>query len=447
MHEIATFHPIRKVPLPDEFPGVHRMGDEEEAAVLRVCRSRSLYRYYGVDPQGEVDAFEREFSAFLRVRHVLGVTSGTSALHTALSALKVGPGQEVIVPAYMWVSVIAAVVNLGAIPVLAEIDDTFCLDPDSVRRNITPRTAGIVLVHMSGAPGDALQLSRLAREHGLFLLEDCAQCAGGSIDGRMVGTFGDIAIFSFQLNKNLSSGEAGCIATNDNLLYRRALACHDSGYSRGEDGRLQLRDESAFGWGRGCRLDELRAAILRVQLRRLPEVIRSMQRSKFRLRALLHTYPQISLRRILDPSGDTSCFLLASFPNAETARLVNQRLRAHGIATQSAETSNVTLENYGLHIYFNIPALLRKIGTDHRGSPWTLHENRDSIYDYSRGACPQSDDLFARTQLLTIPSCLCPQDEEDILAAFRDTLGAVFYPGPPGPQRGLRLAPANGIHP
>jgi dTDP-4-amino-4,6-dideoxygalactose transaminase len=443
MFDTSSFQPIRKVPLPDEFPGVHRMGREEEEAVLRVCRSRSLYRYYGVDPQGEVAAFERELSAFLRVGHVIAVTSGTSALHTALSALKVGPGQEVIVPAYMWVSVIAAVVNLGAIPVLAEIDDTFCLDPDSVRRNITPRTAGIVLVHMSGAPGDAVQISRLAREHGLFLLEDCAQCAGGSINGQMVGTFGDISIFSFQVNKNLSSGEAGCIVTNDDLLYRRALACHDSGYSRGEDGRLQLRDESAFGWGRGCRLDELRAAILRVQLRRLPEVLRSMRRSKYRLRALLHSYESIALRRILDSTGDTSCFLLASFPDARIARLVNHRLRAHGIATQSAETSNVILEDYGLHIYFNIPALQRKVGTDHRGTPWTLRENRNSVYDYSRGACPQSDDLFARTQLLAIPSCLCPQDEEDILAAFRDALDSVFYRGP---HRGLQLASANGMH-
>ena len=139
---------------------------KKRAAVLRVCRSRSLYRYYGVDPQGEVDAFEREFSAFLRVRHVLAVTSGTSALHTALAALKVGPGQEVIVPAYMWVSVIAAVVNLGAIPVLAEIDDTFCLDPDSVRRNLTPRTAGIdagAYERRSGRRGAALLDWRASR--------------------------------------------------------------------------------------------------------------------------------------------------------------------------------------------------------------------------------------------------------------------------------------------
>jgi dTDP-4-amino-4,6-dideoxygalactose transaminase len=421
----APFQPIRKSPLPEEFPGVHRMDSEEEDAVLRVCRSRSFYRYYGVDPQGEVDAFEREFSAFLGARHALAVTSGTAALHTALTALRVGPGQEVIVPAYMWVSVIAAVVNLGAIPVLAEIDDTFCLDPRSVRSLITPRTAGIILVHMSGAPGDAPQLAALAHEHGLFLLEDCAQCVGGSIDGKMVGTFGDIGIFSFQMNKNMTSGEAGCVVTNSESLYRKALSSHDCGYSRGEDGLLQLEDETSFGWGRGSRMDELRAAILRVQLRRLPQVIQSMQHSKYRLRALLESYEEVQLRRILDTAGDTSCFLLIVLPDAATARAINERLRAHGIVTSSVETSNVILEHYGLHIYFNIPALQKKIGTDLRGTPWTLAENRDSVYSYARGVCPQSDDLFSRTQLLAIPSCLCNQDEEDLLAAFREVLEAV----------------------
>jgi dTDP-4-amino-4,6-dideoxygalactose transaminase len=426
MTDDLQFQPIRNNPLPEEFPGVHRMDHEEEAAILRVCRSRSLYRYYGVDPQGEVDAFEREFSSFLRVQHALAVTSGTSALHTALSALRVGPGQEVIVPSYLWVSVIAAVVNLGAIPVLAEIDDTFCLDPESVRSLITPRTTGIILVHMSGAPGDAPQLAKLAHDHGLFLLEDCAQCVGGSINGQMVGTFGDIAIFSFQINKNMSSGEAGCVVTNDDSLYRKTLACHDCGYSRGTDGHLQIEDEASFGWGRGGRMDELRAAILRVQLRRLPQVIESMQHSKHRLRTLLRGYEQVQLRRVLDTTGDTSCFLLVSFPDADTAHSINRRLRAHGIMTNYPESSNVILEDYGLHIYFNIPALQKKIGTDQRGTPWTLSENRDSVYDYACGSCPRSDDLFSRTQLLAVPSCLSEQDEEDILAAFREVLETVF---------------------
>ncbi len=418
------FVPVRRHPLPDEFPGVHRMGQEEEEEVLRICRSRSLYRYYGVDPQGEVSAFEQEFCTFLGVRHAVAVSSGTAALHTALSALRLGPGQEVIVPAYMWVSVIAAVVNLGAIPVLAEIDDTFCLDPVSVRSCITPRTTGIVAVHMNGAPADIETLSTIARDHGLFLLEDCAQCVGGSFHGRKTGTFGDMAIFSFQLNKNMTSGEAGCIVTNDDALYRRAQACHDSGYARDSNYSFRLDDQDAFAWGRGCRLDELRAAVLRVQLRRLPDVIRSMRHSRNRIRELLETCPGVELRRLLDSDGDTGGFLLASFPDRATARRINQRTRAHGITTQNPEASNVLLEEYGLHIYFNIPALVHKVGTDARGTPWTLEENRGSEYTYQRGSCPRSDDLFARTLLLTIPSCLCQRDEDDILAAFRDALCA-----------------------
>src|ERR1700683_2335113 len=163
--------PVRSTPLPLEFPGVHYMDEEEIEAAVRVLRSRSPFRFYGVDLQGEVEAFESEFAAFEGTPHCLALTSGTGALHLALCALGVGPGQEVIVPAYMWVSVVAAVVNLGAIPVLADIDDTFCLDPVSVQKSITPRTSGIIVVHMSGAPANVPELLKVARARGLFLLE------------------------------------------------------------------------------------------------------------------------------------------------------------------------------------------------------------------------------------------------------------------------------------
>jgi 8-amino-3,8-dideoxy-alpha-D-manno-octulosonate transaminase len=143
--------------------------------------------------QGEVGAFESEITHLLGVSHALAVTSGTGALHVALSALGVGPGQEIIVPAYLWVSLVAAVVNLGAIPVLADINEDFWLDPSDVERRITGRTAGMIAVHMSGAPADVPTLLRIAREHGIFLLEDCAQCAGGSVGGKKVGSFGDMA--------------------------------------------------------------------------------------------------------------------------------------------------------------------------------------------------------------------------------------------------------------
>ena len=144
--------PVRTKPLPLEFPGVHYMDNREVKAAVRVLKRRSLFRYYGIHLGKEVEKLEGEIAGFIGTRHALAVSSGTGALHTALSALGVGPGQEVIVPAYMWVSVVAAVVNLGAIPVLADIDQTFGMNPADLENKITPKTTGVVLVHMSGAP-------------------------------------------------------------------------------------------------------------------------------------------------------------------------------------------------------------------------------------------------------------------------------------------------------
>ena len=414
--------PVRTEPLPLEFPGVHHMDEEEVEVAVRVLKSRSPFRYYGVDLQGEVEAFESEFASFLGVKHAIAVNSGTGALHTALSALGVGPGQEVIVPAYMWVSVVAAVVNLGAIPVLADIDETFCLDPVAVQKSITPRTTGMIVVHMSGAPANITELLKVARERGLFLLEDCAQCAGGSVNGKKVGTFGDMGIFSFQMNKNMTSGEGGAVVTNDTGLYDRAFACHDTGYARDANGRAIFDNLDLCLWGRGYRLDEMRASILRVQLRKLPRIVGAMRGSKYRIRKALEKLPQLRFRKIVDPQGDTGCFMISIFDTPKVASQVNRALRAEGIVTSSQGVNNVVMTDWGLHVYFNIPSLINKTSVDKKGSPWKLAENQGSAVSYHKGTCPVADSLFERSILLAIPSCLTEQDEEDIVHAFRKVL-------------------------
>ena len=417
--------PVRREPLPLEFPGIHHMDEEEINAAVRVLRSRSPFRYYGINLQGEVDAFESEFREFLGVSHCLAVSSGTGALHVALSALGVGPGQEVNVPAYMWVSVVAAVVNLGAIPVLADIDDSFSMNPSDLEAKITPRTSGIILVHMSGAPADVEPIADVARRHKLFLLEDCAQCAGGSIRGKKVGTFGNIAIFSFQMNKNMTSGEGGCIATNDQCLFNRSVASHDTGYARDSMGRAMFERREFCLWGRGYRIDEIRAAILRVQLRKLPRVIERMHASKYRLRQALKRFPQVALRRIVDEAGDTGCFLLTTFSTAELARKTNRALRAEGIVTSPQGVNNILMTDWGLHIYYNIPSLVHKTSVDKANSPWSLVENKDSQTEYGKGTCPNADSLFERSCLLAIPSSLTTKDEDDIIAAFEKVIPTV----------------------
>lgn len=418
--------PVRTEPLPLEFPGMHYIDEGEIEAVTRVLRSRSLYRYYGINPQKEVDRFEEEFARFLGVSYAVAVTSGTGALHTALSALGAGPGQEVIIPAYMWVAVASAVVNHGAIPALADIDETFCLNPADVEKKITEKTAGIILVHMSGAPGDVRSILSIARQRRLWLLEDCAQCVGGSVGGRKVGTFGDIGTFSHQMNKNMSCGEGGSVVTNDLRLYRRAFACHDLGYARDENGRLIFDDPDLKLWGRGYRLDELRAAVLRVQLGKLPRIVEHMRRSKYRIRRALEKFPQVQLRKIVDPAGDTGSFLITTYRDPETARRVNQALRAEGIVTASQGVSDVVMTDWGLHLYSNIVSLGDHASVDACGFPWNLEENRSKERNYKKGACPVADSLFERSILLTIPSCLTEKDEDDMVRAFDKVLSALL---------------------
>ena len=414
--------PIRHEPLPLEFPGLHYLDDQEIEAVVRVLRRRSPFRYYGINLPGEVSGFESEFADFLGVSHALAVNSGTAALHVALAALRVGPGQEIIIPAYMWASVAAAVVNLGAIPVLADIDNSFCMDPRDAVKRITPRTSGIIAVHMSGAQADAPSLLQIARKNNLFLLEDCAQCVGGSIGGKKLGTFGNMGVFSFQINKNMTSGEGGCVVTNDAELHQRAFACHDTGYPRDENGREVFSNSALYLWGRGCRLDELRGAILRVQLSKLPAIIARMRESKYRIRQVLEKFPQIQLRRIIDPAGETGSFLICTFNDSASAKSASDALRSQGIATYPQGVTNILMNQWGLHIYYLIPSLVHRTSVDPSGFPWRLAENKDSTARYDRGTCPRADDLFDRSLLLAIPSCLSSQDESDIIAAFTKVL-------------------------
>lgn len=411
-------NPVRTSPLPLEFPGVHHFDEREAEAVMRVLHARSPFRYYGLDPQSEAEQFEAEFREYTGARYALAVGSGTGALHVALAALGVGPGQEILIPAFLWVSIAAAIVNLGAIPLLSDIDDTFCMDPSDLERRITRHTRGIVLAHMSGAAAAVKEISDIAKRHGLFLVEDCAQCAGGTVNGQSVGTFGNAAIFSFQMNKNMTSGEGGCVITDDERLFERMFASHDLGYMRDASGRLVMDDPDLLLWGRGYRMDEIRAAILRVQLAKLPRIIGAMQRSKQRIRAGIKGMPEVQLRRLIDPLGDTSCFLLTTFRDGTTAEAARDALRAEGIVTHPQGIANILLKDFGLHPYYNIASLVRRTSVDRGGFPWSHPANNGLGGSFERGTCPAADDLFERTLMLPIPSCLDDQDERDIIAAY-----------------------------
>lgn len=403
----TTFH------WPHEFPGVHWIDEKEEMAVLDVLRNGSLFRYYGLKPAHHVDDLERAAREFYGVKHALAVNSGTGALICAMTALGIGPGCEVIVPAFLWVASVGAIIQVGAIPVIGEVDESLNLDPAALEQAITPRTKLIVAIHMAGAPCDMDAIMPVAKRHNIPVLEDCAQCNGGSYKGRKLGSIGHMAIFSLQLNKNITSGEGGLIVTNDDRLFERAFSAHDMGMVR-KNGRLAQPEDYALSWGQGRRMTELCGAIAGVQLKKLPAIVGRMRASKRRIKEGLVGTPGLAFRRIIDPEGDSGPFLIMLLEHAEAAQGLLRYLRDSGFHNA------FRIADYGLHIYSNIAALVKKVPLSAAGNPWSARENQDSVYDYNLGACPRSDALFARSVLLPIPSCLTPEQERAAVATIRE---------------------------
>lgn len=185
--------PARKRPLPPMYPGGMMIDEEEEQAVLEVLRTKRLFRYYGPgEGPSKVAELEAAFAAHMGIRYGLAVTSGTTALISGLQGVGVGPGDEVIVPAYTWIASASAVLALGGVPVPAEVDESLTLDPEDAEHKISAYTKAIMPVHMRGAPCRMDELMALAQRHGLRVVEDAAQADGGSYKGRRLGSIGDV---------------------------------------------------------------------------------------------------------------------------------------------------------------------------------------------------------------------------------------------------------------
>ncbi len=420
--------PVRSTPLPWELPGAYFIDDEEKRLVTQVVEARSPFRFYGLDAQGMVDRLESEWCSTFGHKHALGVNSGSAALHIALCAFGVGPGDEVLVPGYMWVACLSAIVRTGAIPRLVDIDASFCMDPADLERKIGPRSKAVLFVNMSGAMGRNDRIAEICRKHDLRLLEDCAQAIGASLNGRPSGSFGDIGIYSFQLNKNMTSGEGGLMVTEDEDLYKRCVALHDLGYARTDEGRLDPSDERYQYWGTGSRMSELAGAMALGQMRKVKKITGNMRAAKWRIREAIKNIPGIGLRDIADPSGDTGPVLITIYETAAACQRFVEALRAEGIRGPEGSLANITMREWGMHWYFNIPSLVKKRSNARDGFPWTHPSNAfASSYSYERGQLPVCDSMSERAALLTVMPVLTDKDVDDIIAAFRK-VGNAFAP-------------------
>ncbi len=271
---------------------------------------------------------EREVSAAMNVRYALAVTSGTAALQVALAALGVGPGDEVITPAWGWVSCFTSIVQMGALPVLAEIDETFCLAKGEITRLKTPRTKAIIVLHYQGVAADIDPL--LAEAGEIPVIEDCAQSIGASYRGRPVGSMGAMGIYSFQANKVVTSGEGGILVTNDADLYERAVRTHDLGFFR-EFHKSRAQPAQVHFSGAQYRMNEITAAVALAQFRKHSWIREHTRAIGGQIAAKVRELPGLRLRRVPDDQGDLCFEVYFSLEDAGQATRFGEELRRYGV--------------------------------------------------------------------------------------------------------------------
>jgi dTDP-4-amino-4,6-dideoxygalactose transaminase len=416
-HNYETHPPAVRHPLPPMYPGGMRLDEEEEQAVLEVIRSKRLFRYYGPYPgPSQVEAFEQEFSRHLGVKYAVGVTSGTAALICGLAALGVGPGDEVIVPAYTWIATASAVVAVGAVPVLAEVDESLTLDPADLERVISPYTKAIIPVHMRGAPCQMQAILEVARKHNLKVLEDAAQANGASFAGRRLGAWGDAGAFSLQFNKIITSGEGGAVITDQEEVWERVQMFHDV-----VGGQRNKIPDSEVLPGINFRMPELLGAVARVQLRRLETLLETMRRNKRLLKESMAETARrkgVAFRRLNDSEGEAAIALVLFAPEAQAARRI-----ASALETEGGEAWILySPENVDYHVYPHWSPILRQRTWSPGGGPWRNHPR---VVEYTQEMCPRTLDLLSRAVHIDVSPELSSENLEELADALNKALEAV----------------------
>jgi len=357
-------------------PGSYRIGDEEMKEVLDVLKSGHLFRYGDMDDPNftkKVHTLEKEFAGYMGSENALALSSGSAALLVSLKAMGIGEGDEVIVPAYTFVATYSSVIFAGAIPVLAEIDESLSIDPSDLEKRITPKTKAIIPVHMLGNPCDMDAIMEIATRHGIPVLEDACQACGGSYKGRKLGTIGVMGAYSLNVFKTITAGDGGLVATDDGNLYDRAFAFHDQGHTPNRKG-AQSGNRTILGLN--FRVNELLGAVALAQLRKLDDIIATLRTKKAQLKNLITEQSGFSFRTLNDPDGECATLLTVIFDDARKAAQV------------SATLGSKTIDDSGWHVYANMEHVndyLESVGRPN-----------------GKGAYPVTDDILSRAMNISV---------------------------------------------
>ena len=366
---------------------MYRIGEEEIAAAKRVIESKKLFKISSSGLHETMHA-EEELCQKFGTENALIMTSGHAALASALIALGIGPGDQVIVPAYTYIATAMAVLEAGAIPVLAEINETMTIDPDDLEAKITESTKAVIPVHIKGFPCDMARIMNIAEKHGIFVVEDACQADGASFRGKRLGTIGDAGAYSFNYYKIISMGEGGALVTDRREVFERALIYHDSSAVAFFGDQLNNFTTELF-CGSEYRTNEIATAILREQLKKLDGIITDLRKNKKRLTDRLS-----SLCRFIpsnDPDGDLGTTAAIIFDTEAEAIRFGEEIGASPVI------------NTGKHVYSNWAPILEKRGALHPlMDPFKMEANRSIIPDYTIDMCPITLDILSRTVYVEI---------------------------------------------
>ncbi|HUT62382.1 MAG TPA: DegT/DnrJ/EryC1/StrS family aminotransferase [Anaerolineae bacterium] len=357
-------------------PGSYWIGKEETMEVMDVLESGHLSRYGDLDDEKfkrKVYSFEKEFADFCAVDYALMTSSGTSSLMISLLALGLKPGDEVIAPAYTFVATYSSAIFAGIIPVLAEIDESLCLDPGDVEHRITPKTKGIIPVHMLGNPCNMDAIMDIAEKYGLVVLEDACQAAGGVYKGRKLGSIGKMGAFSLNIYKTITAGDGGVITTKEKDLYERAFALHDQGHTPHRTG-VEVGSRNILGLN--FRVNELVGALARAQLRKIDHITSTLRIKKNIFKNAISDMKGFKFRILNDPEGECGTLCTVIFDRPEKAANVSKAL------------GTITVDHSGWHVYANMEHVNRYF--KEIGQP------------YGKGAYPRTDDILSRSINISI---------------------------------------------
>jgi len=400
--------PVRTAPLPVANPGAAVLGREEAQAAAAVLYAKSPFRYYGPDVLGRVKEFERAFAEKLGVKHALGVTSGTAAIVCALKACGIGPGDKVIVPACTFIATPGAVICAGAVPVFCDVDESLNMDPAGLERVADKYTRAVIPVPILGMPCKMDEIMAEAKRLGLMVIEDVAQSMGCQYKGQYCGTFGDLGVFSLQMNKMITTGEGGAVVSDDARLYERAVRYHDQGLLREAGG---LPGDELFA-GQNYRMSEISGAVAYVQLQKLDGILGSLRAIKRAIKEELRGI--VPFRAVTDEAGDAANTLMMLFPDSGTRERFEAALRAEGIGCGCL---------YGGTPVYMQPQIFSQRTAERDNFPFNQFEEP---VVYTEGMCPRTAELMPRNLIVQLSPLFTERDTQDVIAAVKKVAAEIL---------------------